>query len=366
MLIHEVIAYSESSICRRRFLLHYFGETYQHNNCNNCDNCRNPKQAVEGRSDVAIVLALINDTKETHDLKHIVNIITGHSSQEIKTFKHEKLKLFGKGKDKTEHYWASVVRQTQILNYVVKDIEDYGVLKLTETGKKAIKTLPSSIMIYLNHEFENTDEGEFVSATASNGALDNKLLSMLKDLRKQVAKQSKVPTYVIFQESSLEDMATQYPINMDDLGKIMGVSQGKALRYGKEFLKLIKEYCEENDIDRPSDMVIKQLANKSAIKVFIIQNTDKKLPLPDIAKLKGIKMGELINELDSIVTSGTKLNIDYYINDVLDEEVQEEIFEYFMESETDDLQVAFDEFGGDFELEELQLMRIKFMSEMAN
>ncbi len=366
MLIHEVIAYSESSICRRRFLLHYFGETYPHDSCSKCDNCKNPKQAVEGKTDIMLVLQAINEVKENHDLKHIVNIITGHSSQEIKTFKHEKIKLFGKGKDREEHYWASIVRQSQILNFVTKDIEDYGVLKLTDTGRKALKTPPKSILVYLNHEFENTDEGEFVSETAGSGALDTRLLTMLKDLRKQVAKKDKIPTYVIFQESSLEDMATQYPISIDDLGKIVGVSQGKALRYGAIFLELIKNYCEENEIDRPQDMVIKQLANKSAIKVFIIQNTDKKLPLPDIAKLKGIKMADLINEMDSIVTSGTKLNINYYINDVLDEEVQEEIYDYFMESETDDLQVAYDEFGGDFELEELQLMRIKFMSEMAN
>lgn len=367
LLINEVVAYSESSMCRRRFLLHYFGETYPDKNCGKCDNCMNPKQPQEGKEDVLLVLQVIKEIKENHDLKHIVNVICGKNSQDIKTFKHEKLKLFGQGKNESEHYWSSVVRQAMIMDYIYKDIEQYGLLRLTAQGKKYLKTPPKSVPIYINHAFENIDDSDIVTSGESSGtALDTTLLNMLKDLRKDIAKKSKVPPYVVFQDPSLEDMATQYPISMDDLSKIIGVSIGKAQRYGKEFIQLIAQYCEENEIERPSDMVVKQLANKSAMKVFIIQHTDKKMPLQDIAKQKNLKLPELIDELDTIVSSGTKVNLDYHINDILDEDAQDEIYDYFIHSETGDIEEAYEEFDGDYEIEDLKLMRIKFLSEMAN
>jgi len=367
-LINESVAYIESAECRRKFILHYFGEEYNKNACNcMCDNCRHPKEKVDATADTKLALEVVKAVKEKHDLPYVVKIIMGKKVKELTDFKYEKLALFGKGADKEEHYWNSVIRNAMMIGLLHKDIEQYGILQLTKTSADFIKK-PTSINIAINHNYE--DDGTDVVVEEGGGSravLDPQLLEMLKDLRRRVGKTHGLPPYVIFQDVSLEEMASKYPIAVHELTEITGVSKGKVDRYGKEFLKMIADYVEENEIDRPTDFVLKSVANKGTDKIKIIQAIDKRISIDEIAKTLGMKRGELINELESIVNSGTKINIDYYLNSIIDEELMGYIFEYFKNSETDSLDAAADEFkDDDIEMEDLQLARIKFMSEMAN
>jgi ATP-dependent DNA helicase RecQ len=367
-LINESVAYIESAECRRKFILHYFGEEYNKDACNcMCDNCRHPKEKVDATADTKLALEVVKAVKEKHDLPYVVKIIMGKKVKELTDFKYEKLALFGKGANKEEHYWNSVIRNAMMVGLLNKDIEQYGILQLTKTSADFIKK-PTPINIAINHNFE--DDGTDVVVEDGGGSravLDPQLLEMLKDLRRSVGKAHSLPPYVIFQDVSLEEMASKYPIAVHELTEITGVSKGKVDRYGKEFLKLIADYVEENEIDRPTDFVLKSVANKGTDKIKIIQAIDKRISIDEIAKTLGMKRGELINEIESIVNSGTKVNIDYYLNSIIDEELIEYIFEYFKNSETESLDAAADEFkDDDIEIEDLQLARIKFMSEMAN
>lgn len=364
-LLEEMIAYAESSACRRKFLLHYFGEEYDSSQCSDmCDNCKNPKPRVEAKDDVLLALQAIDALKENFTIKPIVDFIIGRQSKEMKDFEFNKLPLFGKGKEKEEHYWHSVLRQCLLVNLIYKEVERYGVLRIAEGGKQFMAK-PEEIKISINHNYD--EGGPAVVTNQKSTALDTVLLGMLKDLRKRIATQKKVPPYVVFQDPSLEDMANQYPVSMQDMLKITGVSQGKAAKYAKDFVALIAEYVEENDIERPTDFVMKQVANKSRAKIAIIQAIDKKMGLDEIAVQNKMSMEDLIEELDMIVLSGTKVNIDYYLDDVIDEYVREDIYDFFMEAESDDVEVAFAELKeDDITREEVQLMRLKFLSEMAN
>ncbi len=362
--IMEVVGYAETAECKRQFLLHYFGEDFPADKCENmCDNCKNPKEKIEGKDDILLALKAIGDLDENFKLPYIINLLIGAKAQEIIAFKHDKTEFFGKGVAHDKIHWNSVIRQAMLNNFIYKEIENYGILKLTDEGRKFIKK-PVSIKLAINHEYGKGGGG---AVTTKSGALDNLLLKMLKDLRKQVAKENKVPPFVVFQDPSLEDMATQYPIKIEEFANITGVSKGKATRYGLKFASLIKKYVEDNDIERAEDFVVKSVVNKSGLKVYIITNIDKKIPLPTIADNKNLEMKDLLLEIETIVSSGTKVNIDYYINEVLDEWQQQEIYDYFKEAETDSLDDALAELGTeDFELEDIQLIRVKFMSEMAN
>ena len=365
-LMQEVMAYAETTACRRKFLLHYFGEEYDDSKCSGmCDNCRHPKEKVEVQSEMENALKVIVDLEENFGIKTLLEFISGSETKQMKDYRFDQKPLFGVGKGKDSTFWGSVLRQALLNNLIYKDIESYGLLKMREEGHTFLKK-PHSIKIPINHNYD-----EIVQDTSeSNGhaaVLDNTLMKLLKDLRKKEAKKLNIPPFVIFQDPSLEDMATQYPITMEDMSKITGVSQGKAQRYAKPFMELIKGYVEENDIERPTDFVVKQVANKSKSKVSIIQGIDRKIPLEDIASTINVSMEDLIHELDAIVLSGTKLNIDYYLEENIDEYSREDIFEYFMEAETDSVDEAFGELKeDDITLEEIQLMRIKFLSEMAN
>ena len=364
-LLNEIASYSETSVCRRKMILHYFGEEYDEKNCNSlCDNCRNPKEKQEGKVYVSQLLQAIDALKETQRAKHYCLFLSGVKTSEITSYKHDELPLFGIGKEKDEHFWNAVIRQSVVAGLVSKDIETYGVLKLTEEGKAFLKN-PKSFMLIKEHDYLVEDDD---SAIVSNGGgvFDEALYDQLLDLRKSLSKQKDIPPFVIFQEPSLKDMCFQYPITLEELTNIQGVGNGKASRYGQPFVALIKRYVEENDIDRPQDLVVKSVVNKSGLKVQLIQNIDRKLPLDDIAGAQGKTVDEVIDEIEQIVASGTRVNINYYIDDILDQDTQEDIYEYFSEAETDDLQAAYDEFDGDYSEEELRLVRIKFMSEMAN
>jgi ATP-dependent DNA helicase RecQ len=367
-LISEVIAFAECSSCRRKQLLNYFGETFDDAGCKKmCDSCLYPKEKFEAEDDICLLLDIITLTKQQYKDEHLIHILTGNENSVIKQFKHDKLKLFGKGKDKTAKHWAAVVRQSIVNGFLHKDVEAYGLLKISEMGA-AFMEKPYSIKFTKDHDFE-VDVQEDLDDAASGkggGVADETLFAMLKDLRKKIAKQKQVPPFVVFQDPSLEDMATQYPTSMDEMKNITGVGAGKAIRFGKEFIDLIAKYVEENEIDRPQDMVVKSVVNKSGLKVHIIQNIDKKIGLNDIARAKGIKLDELLTEVEHIVSSGTKVNINYYINDVMDEDKQEEIFDYFKESETDSVDEALNELGSDFDETEIRLLRIKFISELGN
>ncbi len=365
----EMQAYVETGECRKRFVLHYFGEELP-KDCGMCDNCKNPKPQVEAKHDIQLALQCIKDTNEQHVIQHIINILIGKNTKDIGSYGHDKLSMFGKGADKDVLYWNSAIRKALLQDLVRKEIELYGVLKLSEAGEAYCKN-PYSIPVVLNHIFEEGegDDDDIVTGNNNKGnAIDPVLGQMLIELRKNIGQQKKLPPYVIFQEVSIEDMATQYPITMDELSKIAGVSIGKAQKFGQPFIDLIKKYVEDNEIDRPSDFTdIKSLANKSANKIKIIAGIDKRLPLEDIARSLNLGYNELIIELETIVYSGTKLKIDYYIKDKVDEEVQEIIEDYFMESSTDDLEVAYKELEEeDIEMDEIRLMRIKFLSEVAN
>lgn len=366
-LMDEIIAYAETTACRRRFLLHYFGEEYDDSQCvNMCDNCRYPKEQVEVSAEVKHALESIVSLKENYGIKMLVDFVMGKETKEMKDYQHNQLPLFGVGKDKDETFWHSIFRQSLLNNLLYKDIENYGLLKLRKKGMQFIQR-PTKFNISLNHNYDIATAEINMASTGKTAVLDKVLMGLLKDLRKKIAKQKNIPPFVVFQDPSLEDMATQYPISMDDMSRITGVSKGKALRYGRPFTALIQQYVEENDIERPTDIIVKQVADKSKIKVNIIQGIDRKIPLTDIAGSNSLSMEELLHELDMIVASGTKVNIDYYIEDSVDEYSKDDIYDYFMEAETDDLRSAFDELKeDDITMEEIQLMRIKFLSEMAN
>jgi ATP-dependent DNA helicase RecQ len=364
-LLLETVSYAESSVCRRKLLLHYFGEEYQNENCEACDNCLHPKSQFEGNEAVVSVLETILAVKEKFKADHISNILSGKVTAAIKSYKHHKLEFFGIGEDKDEKFWNMVVRQALIAKLLTKDIENYGLLKLTQKGLEFLEN-PTSFMLAEDHDYADTadEENAFGARTA---AVDEELFSILKDLRKKLSKQKEVPPFVIFQDPSLEDMAIQYPITIDELQNISGVGAGKAQRYGKEFVAIIKKYVEEKEIIRPLDMVVKSVVNKSGIKVYIIQSIDMKRSLEDIAEAKGMDMVELLSEIEAIVNSGTRINLDYYINSIIDEERQHDIYSYFREeAESDSLADAIKELGNDFEEDEIRLMRIKFLSEMGN
>ncbi len=363
-LLMETVAYAETSVCRRRFLLHYFGEKYDDENCGKCDNCLHPKEQMEGKEYIHLLVQAVAAIQESFTINYIVDILIGNRHNQVTMFKHDELPIFGEGKDHDDHFWNSVLRQALLHNLIVKDIENYGVIKLSEKGRKFLQK-PHSIMISINHDFDNLEDTEAEGGGTS--ALDPTLLNMLKDLRKQVAKEKKLPPFVLFQDPSLEDMATQYPTTVEELSHIIGVSKGKAVKYGRSFIEMIAQYVEENEIEKPSEMVVKSVANRSASKVYIIQNIDKKIPLETIAEGKGIKMEELYDEMESIVSSGTRLNLDYYINDIIEEDRQDEVYDYFRTAHSDSLEDALVELGNEnYSMEEVQLMRIKFMSEMAH
>jgi len=364
-LLLETVSYAESSVCRRRLLLHYFGEEYPKDNCEACDNCLHPKAQFEGSESVVNVLETILAVKEKFKADHIAHILSGKVTSAVKSYKHHKLEFFGIGEEKDEKYWNMVIRQALIAKFLTKDIENYGLLKVTQKGHDFLKK-PESFMLAEDHDYADTvdEENAFGAKTA---AVDEELFSILKDLRKKISKQKDVPPFVIFQDPSLEDMAIQYPVNLDELQNISGVGAGKAQRYGAEFVEIIRKYVEEKEIIRPLDMVVKSVVNKSRIKVYIIQSIDMKRPLEDISEAKGLEMNELISEIEAIVNSGTRLNLDYYIDAMIDEERQHDIYSYFREeAESDSLEDAVKELGSEFEEEEIRLMRIKFLSEMGN
>ncbi len=369
-LLQEVIAFAETSISRRKFILHYFGEEFDNETGEGGDmddNVRHPKKKNEAKEDVIVLLETIDKTNEKYKSKDLVNVIVGKENALINSHRTNEQPFFGKGKDKDNKYWMALLRQVLVAGYLRKDIETYGVIKLSESGKSFIKK-PVSFMMTEDHIFEGEQEdGTIITAAKSGGAVaDELLMGMLKDLRKKNAKKLGVPPFVIFQDPSLEDMALKYPVNLAELSNVHGVGEGKAKKYGKDFVELISRYVEENDIVRPDDLVVKSTGTNSANKLYIIQNIDRKLPLDDIASSKGMSMGDFIKEMEVIVYSGTKLNINYWIDDILDEDQQEEIHEYFMESESDNIDTAIEEFDGDYDDEELRLYRIKFISEVAN
>lgn len=365
-LMQEIMAYAETTSCRRRFLLHYFGEIYDDASCNNmCDNCRHPKEKIEVQKEMQQGLAAVEQLNENYGIKLMVEFITGRDTKEMRDFRFDKLELYGVGKERDENFWNSILRQGLLNDFIYKDIENYGLLKLTDKGRKFIKeSYPFKAPLNHNYDIELPENDESYGRSA---VLDPVLMSLLKDVRKAVSQEKNVPPFVVFQDPSLEDMASQYPISMEDMTKITGVSRGKAMRYGKPFIGLIKAYVEENNIERPTDFVVKQVANKSKIKVNIIHGIDRKIPLHDIASSNHLSMDEILHEIDMIVASGTKVNLDYYIEDAVDEYSREDIYEYFMEADTDSVDEAYKELKeDDITLEEIQLMRIKFISEMAN
>ena len=363
-LLLETAAYAETSMCRRKVLLHYFGEEYLEDNCGNCDNCLNPQKQVEAKELLITVLEAISALKEKFKTEYIVNMLVGNETTEIQSYKHNEMEIFGSGADETDKTWNAVIRQALIAGYIKKDIENYGLLRITSKGKDFIKN-PVSFKITKDNEFE--DEDDVVSVRGgSTCAVDTVLFSMMKDLRKKLSKRLEVPPFVIFQDPSLEAMATTYPVTLEELQNIPGVGAGKAKRYGQEFIALIKKHVEENEIERPEDLRVRTVANKSKLKVSIIQRIDRKVALDEIAVTNGLEFSELLDEIEAIVYSGTRINIDYFVNDVMDEDRVADIYEYFKDSETDDLEEAIEELGGDYTENEIRLIRIKFLSEMAN
>ena len=369
-LLMETVAYAESNACRRRLLLNYFGETYEVENCGACDNCLHPKRQFDGREEMALVIELIQALPERFKMEHLSNILVGEMNSIIKSYHHDKIELFGAGKDHTVRFWNAVIHQGLILKLLYKDIESYGLLSVTEAGKAFLEN-PYELKLTEDRVFvEGDDDDDDISAGAAargGGGGDERLLSMLKDLRKDLARRLKLQPWVIFSDPSLEDMSIMYPISVDELKNCQGVGEGKARKFGKEFLTLIAKYVEENDIIRPDDFVLKSIVNKSANKVYIIQNIDRKMPLEDIAAAKGLEMDELMDEIEGIVFSGTKLNLDYYIEQTLDEDIVEEIYDYFMEeAESDSLEDAMADLSSDYDEMEVRLVRVKFLCEVAN
>ncbi len=367
-LIDETVAYAESSVCRRKILLHYFGEDWGEKNCGNCDNCRNPKEKIEVKEEVLQVLKTIRALDERFVADYVISVLMGRLTPQISMFRHDQLEVFGIGKDKEIHLWNSLVRQMMLENLIRKDIEEYGLLKLTEKGEKFLKK-PASFKIVLNNLFEdaNADDEEGDGGAQTGTATDDKLFEMLKELRQKEAKRKTLPPFVIFLETSLQDMATLYPTSLQELEKCQGVSKGKALKYGKPFVEMVAKYVEENEIEKPDDFVMKSVANKANNKIYIIQNVDKKIPLETIARNKNLRLDELLEEMETIAASGTKLNLDYAIAEWLDEYDQEEIIEYFKNCETSSLQIAQQELSeNDYTWEQLKIMRIKFLSVYGN
>ena len=362
-LLQETAAYAESSVCRRKMLLHYFGEEYPHDNCHNCDNCLHPKEKIEAGNALNIVLKAVLSLKENFRQEYVIDFIKGRGTDDILSHKHDQLEDFGAGEDEDPKLWNPVIRQALIAGYLKKDVENYGLLKITSAGKRFIKH-PTEFMIVRDNEFKDDDYEE--GGEAVGMALDPELFAMLKGLRKQMAQKLGVPGYVIFQDPSLEQMATMYPITVEELQQIQGVGAGKAKRYGKEFLELIKRHCEDNCIERAEELRVRTVAKKSIIKVKIIQSIDKQLALDDIAESLGLSFDELLDEVEAIVYSGTKININYFIEEVIDDEHVDDIYEYFRESETDSLDDAINELGDEYREDEIRLVRIKFLSEMAN
>ena len=364
-LLKETEAYAESSVCRRKSLLHYFGETYTEENCRNCDNCLNPKKQVEAKDSLCAVIETIMAVKENFKSDYIIDVLLGKETSEVLAHRHEELEVFGSGEGEDERIWNAVIRQALIAGYLSKDVENYGLLKITPAGSKFLKK-PVSFKIVEDTDFDEAEEDEAPVRGGGSCAVDPALYSMLKDLRKKMSKNLDVPPYVIFQDPSLEAMATTYPVTLEELQNIPGVGAGKAKRYGQEFCVLIKKHCEENEIERPEDLRVRTVANKSKIKVSIIQAIDRKVALDDIALSKGLEFGELLDEVEAIVYSGTRLNIDYFLEEIMDEDHMLDIYDYFKESTTDKIDDAMDELGDDYTEDEIRLVRIKFISEMAN
>ncbi|OFY40416.1 MAG: ATP-dependent DNA helicase RecQ [Bacteroidetes bacterium GWF2_40_14] len=369
-LLMETVSYAESNVCRRKVLLNYFGESYMQDNCGSCDNCLFPKKQFEGKDDVALILELISGMKEQFKAEHIANILSGVNNSIIKSYNHHKHELFGIGRTKGTRFWMAVIRQALIHHLLEKDIEKYGLLDCTPEGLKFLEN-PQSIMLTEDKEFIESDEEDDIVATggskAGGGGGDAVLLAMLKDLRHSMSKRLNLPPFVIFHDPSLEDMSLQYPVTLDELKNCQGVGEGKAKKFGKDFIDLIDKYVSENEIERPLDLVVKSVVNKSLNKVYIITSIDRKLPLEDIAEAKGMEMGDLLDEIESIVNSGTKLNIDYYIRQTVDDDKVEDVYDYFKtEASTDSLKEAVDELGRGYTEEEIRLVRIKFLSEIGN
>ncbi len=360
-LLRETANYCESSVCRRKLLLHYFGETYEEDNCGNCDNCLHPKARRDARNELLLVLRTVDGVKENFKASHIIDILRGVESETILAHRHDQLETFGEGADVEETLWNAVVNQAMLSGYIRKDVENYGLLKLTKEGRRFLKR-PGPFPVAEDNDF---DDADYVSVTPAGG-IDTELYAMLVDLRRQIAKRLNVPPYVVFQDNTLDAMSTLYPVTVDELQNMPGVGAGKAKRYGGEFLKLIQRHCEENEIERPTDMRVRTVANKSKIKVGIIQSIDRQVALDDIAEMRGIEFTELLDEIEAIVYSGTKLNIDYFLDEIMDEDHINEIYQYFMGSETDKIETAMRVLNDDSTEEEIRLVRIKFLSEMAN
>lgn len=366
-LLLETVGYAETSVCRRKVLLSYFGEGYSETNCGSCDNCLHPKKSFDGKEEMCTVIEAVLGVKEKFAMEHIVNVITGKSENAVKLHNHDQLEIFGEGGDQEPKFWTAMIRQALLAGFLSKDIETYGTLKVTDKGKAFLKK-PVKILVVEDNDYSNTeadDDDEF--GGGGGAAADPELFAALKDLRKKIAKQKNVPPFVVFQDPSLEEMAIQYPITQDELKNITGVGGGKAAKFGKPFLDLISKYVEENEIERPMDLVVKSVVNKSVLKVYLIQNIDRKISLVDMATAKGLQMRDLLTEIESIVGSGTRIDINYYINEVIDEDRQAEVFEFFKTAETDSAEYALKELGeNDYTLEDIRLMRIKFMSELGN
>ena len=366
-LLLETVGYAETSVCRRKVLLNYFGEQYVEENCGNCDNCLHPKKSFDGKEKVSTVLETVQAVKEKFPMEHIVNVVCGKAENNVKLHGHDQLEIFGEGSDHEPRFWTAIIRQSLLAGLLSKDIETYGTLRLTDKGKAFLKK-PVKIMVVEDKDYSNTESDEEEEFSGSNAAAaDPVLFAQLKDLRKQIAKQKSVPPFVVFQDPSLEEMAIQYPITMDELKNISGVGAGKATKFGKPFVELIKKYEEENEIDRPMDLVVKSIVNKSGLKVYLIQNIDRKISLNDMATAKGMTLENLLTELETIVSSGTRIDINYYINEVVDIDRQAEVFEYFKSADSDSAEEALRELGeNDYSINDIRLMRIKFLSELGN
>ena len=366
LLLLETVSYAESSMCRRKSLLHYFGEEYKEASCGACDNCCNPKPKVEAKEHLQLALETLQAIGDKFKIDHLVSVLMGKVTAMIKSYGHNNLELFGAGQEKDARFWNAVVRQGLIMGLIDKNIENYGLISVNDKGLKYIAK-PTSVSITLDHDYDSEDEEDMAGPMKGGGAADEELFAMLKDLRRKVAKQAGLAPYVIFQDPSLEDMSIQYPITMEEMQTISGVGVGKAQKYGAEFIELIKRYVEEKEIIRPQDMVVKGVANKSNNKIFIIQSIDRKMDFEDIARARNLDMDELLSEIEAIVNSGTRLDIQYYLNTIMDEDKVEDIYLYFKEdAETDSLDAAIDELGSEYSEEEIRLVRIKFISEVAN
>ena len=362
-LLRETAAYCESSVCRRKLLLHYFGEQYDVENCGNCDNCLHPKKKVDGTENLVLAIKAILAVKENFKMDYVIDFLRGNETETIAAHKHDKLEEFGAGADVEVKMWNAIIHQGQLDGYIEKDVENYGLLKVTKQGKKFVKK-PIPFMIVEDNDFEDYSEDSMEQG--GTGVADEMLYKMLLDQRKKEAEKHDLPPYVVFLDASIEAMATLYPISLEELQNIPGVGAGKAKRYGKDFCALIKRYCEENDIVRPADMRVRTVANRSKAKVNIIQSIDRKIDLEEVAKANGMEFDELLDELEAIVYSGTKINIDYFVEEVMDEDSVDDIYDFFRKSETGDIEEAMKELDGDFSEEEIRLIRVKFISEMAN